>query len=392
MENPFHRKYGARSVRGGGRLCAAAAILLVANIAAACGSNGSTSAAGASGTGSKAGIATGRSGTVRVNLRDGNYALLPADPHKIKLALMLSTAAIPFTQAITSGADSVAAKYGISVKTFDANFNSTTQLSQFASILSGKQFNGIIGAPVDGTVMCNAYTRQAAAAHIAVVVVSSPMCGKDLTTPALTNQQEYVAGLLSFIGSSNTITFNEQWFNAAARLLPGPQKAVLLTGPAEIEQTKLFLRSVKQWQPTHPNFHIENVVNTDYTPTGVQSATQTYLQSHRDTTAIMSTYGPDITRPVVQTVKQAGLTSKVKIVDIGGSFYTAGQIKSGTVLMSIPYFPVEEGAYAVQAFVDASQGKAVAGAIDDSIRLGGLGRELIITRKNVDTYKPEFGH
>jgi ribose transport system substrate-binding protein len=153
----------------------------------------------------------------------------------------------------------------------------------------------------------------------------------------------------------------------------------------------LSVRAIARWQPSHPEYKIANVLATDYTPSNVESTTQTYLQAHPQTTVIMSAFGPDGTRPIVGALKLAGLSGKIKVVDIGASVYTIGQIRQGNVLMTMPYFPLEEGVYAVQEFVNAAEGKTVPEAIDDGLKYGGLQHEPVIAKKNVSSWKAEYG-
>src|SRR5215217_2775184 len=55
---------------------------------------------------------------------------------------------------------------GATMTIFDAKFDVTTQVNQIQNALQSKRFNAAIAAPIDGVLMCDAFSKQAPAAGV----------------------------------------------------------------------------------------------------------------------------------------------------------------------------------------------------------------------------------
>jgi ribose transport system substrate-binding protein len=118
---------------------------------------------------------------------------------------------------------------------------------------------------------------------------------------------------------------------------------------------------------------------------------QDVLAANPDVTTILSVY-TDITRGTLKAIDSAGLTGKVKVYDLGAEQFSIDSIKNGALTSTLPYTPVESGAAAAQAVIDAYNGKDVKHLIDPLALndLGSIEHPLVIDSKTVESFTPTY--
>jgi ribose transport system substrate-binding protein len=355
---------------------------MLAGALTACSSGSSSEAA----SGGANGEPSGGGGTVAVNVGTATPIHLKKGP--LHIGIFMNDTTNQWEQDVANSAKAQAEKYGWTADIITPAFDVQTQLNQVQTAAATHKYDAIAAVPVDGQLECNAFTKTLPQANVLVSVGAVQLCGKALAAGTALWQP----GTLDWVGGTGvTAPYVRSWLNAAARLNPGPQKAVFVVGPSVLTVTNVEQAVVKQWQPQHPQFQITNFLNTDFTtPSGYQQ-TLTYLRAHPDTTVILSSYSPDLTRGVEQALKQLGLAGKIKVADSGASNYAYQELEAGDLQFTSPLFPVETGEYMVRAIKEAQDGQAPPRYVSDiPPNLGTPDNIPIITKSNMNIFKPEY--
>jgi ribose transport system substrate-binding protein len=348
------------------------AVLLASVALGACGSSSSSSSSPSSSGGSAVSLETG--GGPKVNIAK-----------KLNIGLFMVAESNQYQQQVVKGAQAAAQKYGATVTPYDGKFEPSVQINSIQNALQKGEMNAVILHPTSGELLCNTASKQLPAKQIPVVVIAVPVCGHIIAT----GTESVEPGTLSYVDSSSTSSFLNGWFEATAKLNPGPHTIALVAGPEIIGQTKAINALLKPWEAKHPNLKVKYKIYTNYTTPDALAKTQAALKAHPDVNLIMSVYSPDLTRGVVQALEAEGKAGKIPVADEGGSTYSYEQIKKGNIQFTIPFFPYNIGYAAVKALADAQSGTAPSRFIDDST-VGSAEQPLVITKSNLGAFKPEY--
>ena len=361
------------------RLVGAAAMAALVALTTACGGN-----SGASSSSSSA--STAGAGTVQVDVGTTTPIALPAG--KLRVGWFTSGSTNEWLQVLTNEFKKKGAEFGWDVKVYDPGWDPAKQLNQIQNAIQNHEVDAAIVLPIDGGLACKAMSEQLPAANILTVVVTVPPCGNETKT----GNDSWVPGILSFVGSIDNAPYSKAWFEAAAKQFTGPQEVAIIEGPAIGGQAKAVNGALAQFQADNPGaqFNVKQVVETDYTTATGLAKTKALLAANPNISVIMSVYSPDLTRGVLQAVKEAGKQGKIGIADMGASQWTLDQMSQGNIAMTMPNKPLNIMDYAAGAIKSAQSGEKVAHFIDDQLPDRPYDNPLVITKQNMADYKPQF--
>jgi ABC-type sugar transport system substrate-binding protein len=355
------------------RTVVAAGGLALALVVSACGSGGPAGGGSGGGTGGET-----------VNVDVGAGAPVKLKTGKLRVALFMNSQTNEWQINLAQAAKKQAESYGWAFTLFQANFSQQLMLNQLQNAATNKSFDAIAVVPIDGQSSCTMLTKTMPENNVVVTVGGTTVCGRDLNS----GDEMWSPGTLSYNCVAPSHDYASLWLEKTAALFPGKQTAALVVGPEDNGNTILMHQLAKDFQAKHPDFQIRDFINTDFTTPKTQSAVTTYLQAHDDVTVLLSVYSPDISRGVVNAAKAAGRSGTVKIADMGGGQYSVQQINAGAVQLTMPYYPVTQGANMMKAIKDAQDGKPPVRIVDEIP--GGLANAPVITKDNVSTYQPQY--
>jgi len=256
--------------------------------------------------------------------------------------------------------------------------------------IASAKYNVFIVDTDDGDSECNLLTKEAPAANIAVINLSTAICGL-YTKP---DGHEAVAdGTIGAVGNNNINAIHD-YLLYMIKQNPGSQKVLVVTGPPLHPLSPQIDAAVELIKKEHPEFQILANVKTNFSTIDGYNKTQPLLVAHPDTTVIFSAYA-DITAGALQAVKGAGLLGKVKIYDQYGNKTIVDDIKDGTVAATTGGYPKGSVDAAFSMIKNAFEGKpfprAVLGdggpAPADTEHWSGVS---IVDTSNLDAFHPEF--
>jgi ABC-type sugar transport system substrate-binding protein len=360
-------------------------------VLAACGSTASTSSASAGGSSSApaesssapaGGSSSAAATTVKVDVGTGTPVELSTGP--LKLGIFMNAQSNQWQKAVANTAKSTAESYGWTADIQEFNFDEAKMEDAMRTAITNKTYDAWLVVPIDGVASCKLTTDQAPKANIVVVVAGTTVCNRDNNKiPDM-----WAPGTLGYYATAPSPDYQRKWFSELAKLYPGPQKVAYVVGPDANGATIVGKTIGKEFSDSQPNFKVVDYINTDYSAPTTFTAVQSYLQAHQDTTLILSIYSPDVSQGTVKALESLNLVGKVKMSDMGGSQFTVDQIKKGTIGVTMPYYPITQAENAIKAIKAAQEGKTQE-RVPSEIP-GGLDNALVITKDNVDTYKPQY--
>jgi len=279
-----------------------------------------------------------------------------------------------YLQANIKAIQETANKYGIKAHIYDANFDTTQMQNQAESALT-MGYNAWVFGALDPNQSCS-IVKKAMAQGIVVSVQNQALCGDTTYTP----------GTLTFVGGQTRDVYNSFMDYTFSKIKSG--KIAIITGPALNANTDNMLGALATVQPKYPDVKVVANQQLDYTTDKAFTASQDIIQANPDLTAILSNYS-GMTQGIVQAVKAANLTGKIKIYDMGGNEWAASAVKSGDIEMTLPFLPYEETSVAVRALCDYADGKPVKTYYNLTEELKFPGAPFV-TKDNVDQFKPEY--
>lgn len=349
------------------RLTAAiAACSGVVVLAAACssGSPGSNRpSSGASHTTNAAGTPSGTSSGAARSLSD------------INIAAFYSPTNNAYVDAFNRTAKKVSKDLGAKVTVFGSN-DVSTQIQQIQSASTSGRYNAWIVAATDPNQECSPILNQAK--KIPILIINQGLCGHDT----------YTNGTVSFVGGQTRAVY-KQYFDYIAKDNPSGGNAILLTGPNLNYNTINAVAGFKAMVAAHPKIKTVASQQLDYTSATAYDATTSLLRAHPDTTILITNYS-DMTVGAVRAITQLGMTSKVRVYDLGSSKSALADVKSGGIRMSYPLLPVEEMTIAIKVLADYWQGKPVNHVYLDTAQLKAFPGSPFITKANVADFSAAY--
>jgi ABC-type sugar transport system substrate-binding protein len=278
---------------------------------------------------------------------------------------------------------------GIELEVFDAGYDPTKQLNQIQSAIARKNFDAALVMPADGTVVCKAVSEQMPKAGIMVGVLQLPLCNLINKVKVPDADALWQKGTLDFITESSNQSYDTALFDEAVRRNPGPQKVMILNGPAVTPNVVLMHKALDSWKGDHPDFKFDTVEG-DFTSPTAYNLTQNYLKSHPDTTMVLDVGGYDATLGAAKAIKEAGLTGKVVLADLGAADVVRPLIRDGQVQFSSGVYPKSTGVQGLEQLVAAAAGKPVKRFVDSSV-LGTYKEPFFVDKGNLDEYISKSG-
>jgi ribose transport system substrate-binding protein len=293
----------------------------------------------------------------------------------IKLAYFAGGSGNAYIAQNEKGVKDAAAKAGLPLQEFNANWDPKTQADQAQNALTSNAFNAWVFAGVDQVQTCN-YVKQGIAAGILVSIPNQGAC----------SNQAYMPGTVTFTGGQTEANY-EAWFDYIFSRNPDA-KFALITGPNLNYNTLNAEAALQKMQAKYPNVKVVANQQLDYTTETANKAAVDILQANPDLTVIASNYS-EPTAGIVQAIKAANKSGQIKVYDVGGSQWALDAVKSGDIEMTYPLLPYDEFYQATQAIFDLVQGKPVPEFIDMSKQLKFDGAPWI-TKDNADKFTPQF--
>jgi ribose transport system substrate-binding protein len=279
---------------------------------------------------------------------------------------------------------------GATVATFDANWVGSKQRDMIQNAIASGKYNAFIADTDDGNAECNQLTKDAPAANIAVVTISTPICGLYLKPDG---RDETADGTIGGVGNNNINSIHD-YLLYMIKQNPGPQKVLVVTGPPLHPLSPQMDAAVELIKQEHPEFEILANVKTNFSTLDGYHKTAPLLVAHPDTTVIFSGYA-DTTTGVIAAVKSAGLLGKIKIYDQVGNRSIVEDIRQGWVAATTGGYPAGSANAAVGMIQSAFEGKPFARTVlgdggpvpADEAHWSGV---TIIDKSNLNAFRPEY--
>ena len=283
-----------------------------------------------------------------------------------------------------SGAKDAAKQLGLDVTVFDPAGDPQKQVSQIQAAAASGKYNTVVVYPLETDLECALLTQQLPAKNILVAAIGQPACTNETHTP----------GLLTVVDETGSPDVYAAWAEKIVAENPGKQEVLLLTGPATDWLSQQAAIEMKKAAEGHPDFHIQEVIRTDYTPAGALQKGQDALQQYPDTTIVADAF-PEGTQGMVTAVKTAGKQGKIKIYDFGTEKFGISQILAGNVAMSVPFYPYTKVKTVYQALAIARSGDKVpdyitySGHAPEPLR-GAGDKVLFVTKDNAAKFQADI--
>jgi ABC-type sugar transport system substrate-binding protein len=305
---------------------------------------------------------------------------------KFRIAWVKEDASLEsYTQKETKGGRDVVAKYGGTVKVYDAKFNPNQQFRDLQDAITAYkagQFDAIVVTPVAGSVVCN-QVKKAIADHIPIELENLSVCG----------DKGYHPGAIGYVGMQQQRAEDED-YQVAFSSCKTPCNALVITGPTGFDLTLRDNLAIKKMRARYPNVHIIAVQAGSFTPTAWFQIARQELTAHPDINMI-STNWDDSVVGVIRAVKQAHKTpgKDVTIFSVGGDSLGVSLVKSGQLAATDIVSPYHDGFYAMeQVFRFLITGKRSVGSVwpGDAPFIKDTVGSRVLTKSNVGKWKPEY--
>lgn len=300
---------------------------------------------------------------------------------KLNIAFFSDGSTNTYLESANSAAENAAKKAHVSLTYFDGNFTPTAETNQMEQALASGKYNAwsVESSSPDA---CH-LIKEAIKKKILVSVFNGPQCHPNTTEGA----KAWIKGTLNFVAGDQTYKTFHKWLAKIAKLNPGPQHALVITGPTGLSQTPFTDEAIKAVEKKDPTFTATSEPTPKYTTAGSDAIASAYLTGHPTTTIVAGNYST-LTLGGLEAVKAAGDLGKIKVYDSGGSKQVAQDIKKGLIQLTQPYLPATESRDSVVSIIKAWHGKV--GPHYITIMKSLKGGERFITKKNVTSYKPQF--
>lgn len=278
---------------------------------------------------------------------------------------------------------------GAEVTVFDGKYDPTTQINQLTNAVQSGRFNAFSLGAADPRLACDIATEQAPRAGILVVAELLPLCdratasGEDLRAP----------GTLSFVGGPYLYEYFVDYLERIVADNPGPQRVVVLNGPALNPINVNLTKAVATITERHPDVRIVADVQTDFTSRTGNEKTTSLLRAHPDTTIVFSPIS-DLSKGATAALDAAGLAGRTKVYDISGDRWAFDAVRSGAIAATALESPTSAARTIVGAIVLARDGKTYQSVYlndGDPLPPGAPPSGLtVVTKENIDDFEPQY--
>ncbi|MFT3865134.1 MAG: sugar ABC transporter substrate-binding protein [Solirubrobacterales bacterium] len=345
-----------------------APLLLVALIVLVVAGCGSSSSSSSSSTASSESSSSGESGSSE------------ASGEAPKAAVLYHTLT-DFTTPQIAAEKKVIEAAGGTIQDFNANFDPQKQLTQCQDAITSQRYNVIIIAAADSpsAVPC---AEQAKAAGIPVIAVNNPV-GPSRTEVA--PQLEAVLGS-SVISPPDDAKYSFEIAEKACKGIAHCKWAIEMgEGSAPLDSTRT--KELEEDAEKSSNIEIVQVTEAGYDPGKTAELVPQVLSANPELD-VYSFESDTNALAAVPAVKEAGLTSQVKLIGDGASVAGIEGVKNGSLFGTVASFPVSMGEEAARMAVEAVQKGAVE---NNAVNMFELGEPLTIYKDNAAGFEPQWG-
>ena len=284
-----------------------------------------------------------------------------------RIGVLYCLLSAPAVKVFAQGIEGKAKELGVELVELDGEWNAQKQTDQMNSLISQK-VDAIILNPVDSKSLIP-IVKKAKEAGISVV-----MGAMDIAPEG----KQYV---VSFVGADEKDVGRSAGELMKKALGEAGGNVAIVEGQAgtdpQINRTAGFEEAV-----SGSNIKVAAKLPGEFDKAKAMVVTQDALTKYKDLKGIF-VQDDTMCVGVVQAMKAMGLTGKdIKIVSYNGSKAGADMVKAGAIAGTSVQPLAWEGATALQAAIDASNGKAVEKWYKDKIEP--------ITKDNVDSYDPKL--
>jgi ABC-type sugar transport system substrate-binding protein len=290
-------------------------------------------------------------------------------------------AANSYCQSRLAGAKEAAAKAGIKLTVFDANFDPNTQLSQVQDAVQ-RGFDGYVLSPVASSTGC-ANLKLLQATGKPTATINSPMCGNP----------DYTADTVGFVGMQTESFFQEHAENAF-KSCESDCQVVAVGGFVGSDLFTRWENAIAAAAKKYPKVTVVADQPGNFDPKTALSVVQDALAAHPGVTVVLSSWD-DMTRGVDQAVAAAGKKpgQDVRIYSVGGTKGGIASVKAGTWTETSVLLPYEESSYGVvQLARKLKTGQDTPGftyLAEAPVVVNGPG-SIFITSDNANKFTPEY--
>ncbi|MFN8201232.1 MAG: sugar ABC transporter substrate-binding protein [Solirubrobacteraceae bacterium] len=295
----------------------------------------------------------------------------------VKMAYMVNTYT-DYVQAEEKGARAALKPQGGSLQIFNANFDPQKQVKQCQDAVTSGRYNAIMVIPVEApaAVPCATVAKQAGIPVLAMeTAIGDDLNAIEPTVPGVVWQAPQTPE------------------KTAAKLVELTTKACEGLDPCNI------IVEIVTASDTYSNTYADAIAKEVphakvvaklpgmYDPSVITKTMPDLLSAHPDTNVFVSAADSQALA-AVPAIKSAGLEGKIKLIGNGGSRLGAKAVADGTLFGTLGLWPQQNGALAVKAATQAVNGQPV----DPSgVDIYTVDTPSIITKENVDQFKPEWG-
>lgn len=302
-------------------------------------------------------------------------------PNNPKIAFIDACTSNTYCQAGLQGARDASAKFGMTLKLYDSNFSSDTELKN-AQDATQQGFDGYVFAPLTQAAGCSTLKLLLATGK-PVVNDNSPMCGN----------ADYTPGTTGFV-AVQTAAYFQRHLEYAFKSCTSSCEALIVDAPITSDLYKLWESALRKVKVKYPKVKVVVDQPTDFLPAKTLQVTQDALQRHPNISLVISPWD-DATRGAEQAIVAVGKKpgTDVRIYSMGATKDALVKVKAGTWNETTVFLPYEEGYYAfAQMARKLATGKDTPGYTDLSGApsvVDGPG-SIFITKDNADKFHPKY--
>ncbi len=298
----------------------------------------------------------------------------------LKLAYLPFSVANSYEAPMQAAAQAAAKAGNATLTVLAADNDPQKQYAQLQTVLSSKQYDGVVVQPILSTGL-TALVKQAVAQKLKVVTMDQ-ILGPDLTTSDV--QVPGVSASVVFNPSSLGTKFGKLVVNACASKNFDPcNVGYMYDLKASSLDTAIHSAFVKAIAGSPVKIVGEG--EDFYTPSKGLAAAQNLLQAHPNINLIAAS--DQGIEGAVQAVSSSGKAGKVLLVGYGGSVAGIAGVKSGAWYGTVTQLPASEGTAAVKALIAAIRTGKDSGGSDPS---AGAPDGGVVTSANVSKFAGEW--
>ena len=277
---------------------------------------------------------------------------------QVRVAFFNPIVANAFTASQYRGIQKSVKAMGATVTQFDAGFDQNKQISEIQDAIVSKKFDAFVITPVNGAVLV-APTEQAIKAGIKVVAIFNDI------GPDLDSIKPQVPGISSVIGQR--LSLNGQYI--ADWMVKGcanknPCNAAYMPGSFKQGTEIIRLNALNKVLKAHPNIHTVQSAEGGYTAAPALKAATDVLTAHPNLD-VFATSGDQMMTGIIQAVKNAGLSGKIKLVGNGTTIEGVNWVRQGIVLADPVGVPYTEGVLGAKYAIMAANGQKVPSSVNE---------------------------